>query len=77
MIGMGRDSKEFACELGHAIARQCQINEDRINKDNLHRFWSLITDENFETRLETFIHMLVIYTSLLPFTSNLSTLIRI
>lgn len=51
------DSKAFSIKLWDAIARQTQSTRDRINKDDLHQLWSLITDENFETRLETFIHM--------------------
>lgn len=62
---MQGDSKQFAWELCHSLARSYKINGNSIDKEQLRLFWNQISDQNFDVRLKTFICMLVIY---IPFT---------
>ncbi|XP_059633394.1 respiratory burst oxidase homolog protein C-like [Cornus florida] len=56
-IGMNKDSKEFAVELFHALARRHNISGDLINKAELRKFWEQISDQSFDSRLQTFFDM--------------------
>ncbi|KAA3466996.1 respiratory burst oxidase-like protein D-like [Gossypium australe] len=55
-IGMNQ-SKEFAVELFQALARRHNVNGDSIHKIQLKRFWDQISDESFDSRLQTFFDM--------------------
>ncbi|KAK4262825.1 hypothetical protein QN277_028331 [Acacia crassicarpa] len=55
-IGM-KDSKEFALELFDALGRRRRMKIDKISKDDLHEFWSQITDQSFDSRLQIFFDM--------------------
>lgn len=58
-IGM-KDSKEFAVELFDALARRRRHNADRIASisiDELQDFWSQISDQSFDSRLQIFFDM--------------------
>ncbi|GMJ02665.1 respiratory burst oxidase homologue D [Hibiscus trionum] len=55
-IGMNQ-SKEFAGELFQALARRHNVNGDSIHKIQLKRFWDQISDESFDSRLQTFFDM--------------------
>ncbi|PIA34292.1 hypothetical protein AQUCO_03800110v1 [Aquilegia coerulea] len=55
-IGM-RDSKEFALELFDALSRRRRLKADMISKDELYEFWSQITDQSFDSRLQIFFDM--------------------
>lgn len=57
MTGMNRESKEFAGELFHALARRNRVSGDSINKAQLKLFWDQISDESFDSRLQTFFDM--------------------
>lgn len=54
-----KESKEFAGELFGALARKHNISGDSINKTQLKLFWDQISDESFDSRLQTFFDMLV------------------
>ncbi|KAG2706341.1 hypothetical protein I3843_05G089000 [Carya illinoinensis] len=56
-IGMNKESKEFAGELFGALARRHNISGDSINKQQLRGFWEQISDESFDSRLQTFFDM--------------------
>ncbi|KAM5568425.1 respiratory burst oxidase [Rosa sericea] len=56
-IGMNKESKEFAGELFRALARRRNISGDSINKAQLREFWEQISDESFDSRLQTFFDM--------------------
>ncbi|CAH9104657.1 unnamed protein product [Cuscuta europaea] len=56
-IGMNKESKEFADELFDALARRRNITFDSINKIQLQEFWDQISDQSFDTRLQTFFDM--------------------
>lgn len=56
-VGMNTESKEFAGELFRAIARRRNISGDAINKAQLREFWEQISDESFDSRLQTFFDM--------------------
>ncbi|KAH7548473.1 hypothetical protein ACOSP7_031674 [Xanthoceras sorbifolium] len=56
-IGMNKESKEFAGELFRALARKHNISGDSINKAQLKLFWDQISDESFDSRLQTFFDM--------------------
>ncbi|PWA91859.1 respiratory burst oxidase [Artemisia annua] len=56
-IGMNKDSKEFAGELFDALSRRRNIQGDLINKGQLKEFWDQISDQSFDTRLQTFFDM--------------------
>lgn len=55
-IGM-RDSKEFALEIFDALSRRRRLKVEKINRDELYEFWSQITDQNFDSRLQIFFDM--------------------
>ncbi|ONI07236.1 hypothetical protein PRUPE_5G107400 [Prunus persica] len=55
-IGM-RDSKEFALELFDALGRRRRMKVDKISKDELYEFWSQISDQSFDSRLQIFFDM--------------------
>ena len=54
---MNKDSNEFAGELFRALARRRNITADSISKAQLLDFWELISDESFDSRLQTFFDM--------------------
>lgn len=56
-IGMNKESKEFAGELFGALARRYNITGDSINKAELKQFWEQISDQSFDSRLQTFFDM--------------------
>ncbi|KAK2984594.1 hypothetical protein RJ640_018972 [Escallonia rubra] len=55
-IGM-RDSKEFALELFDTLSRRRRLKIDKISRDELYEFWSQITDQSFDSRLQIFFDM--------------------
>ncbi|KAK1271049.1 hypothetical protein QJS04_geneDACA021054 [Acorus gramineus] len=55
-IGM-KESKEFAVELFDALARKRNIKGESINKSELKEFWDQISDQSFDSRLQTFFDM--------------------
>jgi len=55
-IGMN-ESKDFAGELFDALARRRGITSASITKDELRQFWEQITDQSFDSRLQTFFDM--------------------
>ncbi|CAI0417062.1 unnamed protein product [Linum tenue] len=55
-IGM-RDSKEFALELFDALGRRRRLKVEKISRDELYEFWSQITDDSFDSRLQIFFDM--------------------
>ncbi|KAJ1385554.1 Riboflavin synthase-like beta-barrel [Sesbania bispinosa] len=55
-IGMN-ESKDFAGELFDALARRRGITSASITKDELREFWDQITDQSFDSRLQTFFDM--------------------
>ncbi|XP_043705985.1 respiratory burst oxidase homolog protein C-like [Telopea speciosissima] len=56
-IGMNKESKEFAGELFDALARRRNITGASINKAELREFWDQISDQSFDSRLQTFFDM--------------------
>uniref|UniRef100_A0A5B7AYS8 Uncharacterized protein n=1 Tax=Davidia involucrata TaxID=16924 RepID=A0A5B7AYS8_DAVIN len=56
-IGMNKESKEFAGELFDALVRRRNITGDSINKAQLKEFWDQISDQSFDSRLQTFFDM--------------------
>lgn len=55
-IGM-KDSKEFALEMFDALGRRRRLKVDKISRDELFEFWSQITDQSFDSRLQIFFDM--------------------
>ncbi|KAK1374861.1 respiratory burst oxidase-like [Heracleum sosnowskyi] len=55
-IGM-RDSKEFALELFDALSRRRRLKVEKISREELHEYWSQITDQSFDSRLQIFFDM--------------------
>lgn len=55
-IGM-TDSKEFALELFDALSRRRRLKVDKISRDELYEYWSQITDQSFDSRLQIFFDM--------------------
>lgn len=55
-IGM-RESKEFAERLFDALARRRNISRTGINKAELYDFWEQISNQSFDSRLQTFFDM--------------------
>ncbi|KAI7994170.1 hypothetical protein LOK49_LG11G02721 [Camellia lanceoleosa] len=55
-IGM-TDSKEFALELFDALSRRRRLEVDKISRDELYEYWSQITDQSFDSRLQIFFDM--------------------
>ncbi|CAL5373195.1 unnamed protein product [Camellia sinensis] len=56
-IGMNKESKEFAGELFDALGRRRNITGDMINLAELKEFWEQISDQSFDSRLQTFFDM--------------------
>ncbi|CAL5352121.1 unnamed protein product [Camellia sinensis] len=56
-IGMRDDSKEFALELFDALSRRRRLNVDKISSDELYEYWSQITYQSFDSRLQIFFDM--------------------
>lgn len=56
MAGM-KESKEFAGELFDALARKRNIQGDSISKAQLQDFWEQISNQSFDSRLQTFFEM--------------------
>ncbi|KAK9067496.1 hypothetical protein SSX86_014826 [Deinandra increscens subsp. villosa] len=56
-IGMNKDSKDFAGELFDSLSRRRNITGDVINKAELKEFWHQISDQSFDSRLQTFFDM--------------------
>lgn len=52
-----RDSKEFALELFDALSRRRRMKVDKISLDDLYEYWSQITDQSFDSRLQIFFDM--------------------
>ncbi|XP_019440572.1 PREDICTED: respiratory burst oxidase homolog protein B-like [Lupinus angustifolius] len=55
-IGM-QESRDFAGELFDALARRRGITSASITKQQLREFWEQITDQSFDSRLQTFFDM--------------------
>ncbi|CAA6665948.1 unnamed protein product [Spirodela intermedia] len=55
-IGM-KETKEFALELFDALKRRRHLGGDKITKEELHEFWSQITEQSFDSRLQIFFDM--------------------
>ncbi|KAE8706360.1 Respiratory burst oxidase-like protein A [Hibiscus syriacus] len=55
-IGM-EESKEFASEIFDALSRRRRLKVEKINRDELHEYWSQITDQSFDSRLQIFFDM--------------------
>ncbi|XP_058092818.1 respiratory burst oxidase homolog protein C-like [Magnolia sinica] len=55
-IGM-KESKEFAGELFDALIRRRNIMGNSITKSELKEFWEQISDQSFDSRLQTFFDM--------------------
>ncbi|XVE64767.1 hypothetical protein DITRI_Ditri07aG0128300 [Diplodiscus trichospermus] len=55
-IGM-KDSKEFASEMFDALSRRRRLKVEKISKDELYEYWSQITDQSFDSRLQIFFDM--------------------
>ncbi|KAB1215407.1 hypothetical protein CJ030_MR4G025303 [Morella rubra] len=55
-IGM-KDSKEFALELVDALGRRRRLKVEKISREELYEFWSQITDQSFDSRLQIFFDM--------------------
>lgn len=56
LIGM-RDSKDFGLELFDALSRRRRLKVEKISKEELYEFWSQITDQSFDSRLQIFFDM--------------------
>lgn len=54
---MNKESKEFAGELFNSLALRRNITGDSINKAQLKEFWDQISDQSFDSRLQTFFDM--------------------
>lgn len=54
---MNKESKEFAVELFDALTRRYNIEGDAITKEQLREFWDQISDQRFDSRLQTFFDM--------------------
>lgn len=52
-----KDSKEFALELFDALSRRRRLKVEKISRDELNEFWSQITDQSFDSRLQIFFDM--------------------
>ncbi|KAL6003583.1 hypothetical protein ACLOJK_023816 [Asimina triloba] len=54
---IGMESKEFAGELFDALTRRRNITRESIAKAELKEFWEQISDQSFDSRLQTFFDM--------------------
>lgn len=52
-----KETKEFALELFDALKRRRRLGGDKITKEELHEFWSQITEQSFDSRLQIFFDM--------------------
>lgn len=60
MIGEGmKDTKEFAVEVFDALSRRRRLKVEKISREELYEYWSQITDESFDSRLQLFFDMYV------------------
>ena len=57
VLGMDKNSKDFAVELFDALSRRRNIPGDSIHKAQLREFWDQIADQSFDSRLQTFLDM--------------------
>lgn len=55
-IGM-KESKEFAGELFDALARRRNLTGNTVTKSEVKEFWEQISDQSFDSRLQTFFDM--------------------
>ncbi|KNA16630.1 hypothetical protein SOVF_087510 isoform A [Spinacia oleracea] len=55
-IGMEK-SEEFALEMFDALSRRRRLKVEKISKDELYEYWSQITDQSFDSRLQIFFDM--------------------
>ncbi|KAA3457075.1 respiratory burst oxidase-like protein A-like [Gossypium australe] len=55
-IGM-KESKEFALEMFDALSRRRRLKVEKISKEELYEYWSQITDQSFDSRLQIFFDM--------------------
>lgn len=54
-----KDSKEFALELFDALSRRRRLMMEKISREELYEFWSQISDQSFDSRLQIFFDMYV------------------
>ena len=54
---MDKDSKDFADALFHALARRHNLTGDSIDQAQLKAFWEQISNQGFDSRLQTFFDM--------------------
>ena len=52
-----KDSKEFALEMFDALSRRRRLKVEKISKEELYEYWSQITDQSFDSRLQIFFDM--------------------
>lgn len=52
-----KESKEFALVLFDAMARRRNIMSGSVNKAELKEFWEQMSDQSFDSRLQTFFDM--------------------
>lgn len=52
-----KETSEFAGELFDALVRRRGITSSSITEDELQGFWEQITDQSFDSRLQTFFDM--------------------
>lgn len=62
-----RESKEFALELFDALSRRRRLKVEKISREELYEYWSQITDQSFDSRLQIFFDMYVYVNELLLF----------
>lgn len=51
------DSKEFAVGIFDALARRKRQRIGKITKEEMYDFWSQISDQSFDARLQIFFDM--------------------
>ncbi|XP_068662864.1 respiratory burst oxidase homolog protein B-like [Aristolochia californica] len=52
-----KETTEFAGELFDALARRRGIKSSSVTKDELHEFWEQLSNQSFDSRLQTFFDM--------------------
>jgi len=55
-VGM-KNSKTFADELLKVISKRRHIDSDPLDKAELKEIWEVISDDRYDTRLQTFFDM--------------------
>ncbi|XP_021754263.1 respiratory burst oxidase homolog protein A-like [Chenopodium quinoa] len=55
-IGM-KNSEAFALEMFDALSRRRRLKVEKISKEELYEYWSQITDQSFDSRLQIFFDM--------------------